>query len=97
MRRARRSAIVAGFVFAGCGRPLGDDECRQLLDRYTERLIASDRRDVTSAEQERIKLKVQSLAARDPEFLRCSERVSRSEFDCAMSAPDVDSMERCLM
>jgi hypothetical protein len=31
------------------------------------------------------------------EFARCAELVSKTEFDCAMGAANVDSIERCLL
>ncbi len=94
--------LRASLLFAcavalfGCGRPLGDEECGRLLDHYTELLIRSDRPKTKAAERDKLKAEARAKASRDPEFLRCSAEVSRREFDCAMNANDVDSMERCL-
>jgi hypothetical protein len=87
-------ALLFGSV--GCGRPLSDEECGRLLDHYTELLIRSDRPKTKAAERDKLKAEARAKASRDPEFLRCSAEVSRREFDCALQANDVDSMERCL-
>ncbi len=100
---ALRTVLGAAFLSAaalgatGCGHPLSDEECGRLLDHYTELLIRSDRPKTKAAERDKLKAEARAKAARDPEFHRCSAEVSRSKFECAMSAGDVNSVERCLM
>jgi hypothetical protein len=102
--RARAATLTLGAVnlgtltlaVPGCGRPLSDEECGRLLDHYTELLISSDRPKTKADERDKLKAEARAKASRDPEFLRCSDEVSRGEFDCAMATGDVDSMERCL-
>lgn len=81
----------------GCSRPLSSGECYELLDHYTERLAHSKDPDLPDPEIERLKREARKKAAEDPEFLRCSAKVSRSQWDCAMHAPSVDDVERCLL
>ncbi len=88
---------VTAALAAGCGRHIEDHECLALLDHYTELLVRSDRPTAGAAERARLKAEARAKAQRDPEFLRCSSAVSRAQFECAMSAHDVDSMERCLL
>lgn len=89
--------MLLAFLAGACARPLGEQECAVLLDRYTARLIASDRPEASAFEREAARLKVRRLAKRDPAFRDCSRQVSRRQFQCAMAAGDVDAMERCLL
>ncbi len=102
LSRARRSSvalIVLPLTLAlvtACGKPPTPAECTALLDRYTEKLVASDRPDVTPGELEKLKATARARAAEDPAFAECSQRVSRNAYDCAMRAETVDRMEICL-
>lgn len=84
------------MLAAGCGKPPTPAECRALLDRYTEKLVSSDRPDVSPGELEKLKANARALAARDPAFAECPSKVSRSAYECAMKADTVDRMEVCL-
>ena len=81
----------------GCGKPLTEDDCTALLDRYTEKVIDQARPKTKQAERSQLILKARSAAALDPEFAQCTRRVSRAKFECAMHAGNADEMERCLM
>ncbi len=81
----------------GCAEPPTQAECERMLDHYTELLVRSDRPQAKAAEREKLKAEARSKASRDPEFGRCSQRVSRRQLDCALGASDVDAMERCLL
>lgn len=81
----------------GCSRPLTGSECNELLDHYTERLAHSKNPDLPEPEIDRLQQEARKKVAEDPEFLRCSSKVSRSQWDCAMHAPSVDEVERCLL
>ncbi len=101
MNGAFRGAVVAllslsSLALGGCGKRLGGTECRELLDHYTELLIRSDRPKTTAAEEDKLKAETRAKASRDPAFATCSSDVSRRQYECAMAASDVDSMERCL-
>ena len=88
-------ALVA-LVATACGRPPTPAECTALLDRYTEKLVNSDRPEVTPGELEKLKAVARARAAEDPAFAECSRKVSRHQYDCAMQAETVDRMEICL-
>ena len=100
----RRGArlFFCGSALAGalsCGKRLDSAECAALLDRYTERLV---REESPGASPERVAEATRAardLARRSPvfEFDRCAARISRREFECAMQAPTVDEIERCLV
>lgn len=83
----------------GCGRSLNDDECTSLLDRYTEMLAKAQNAQIPAQRVAELQERARELAKRDPayEFADCSKRVSRRNFECAMQAPSVDEMERCLI
>jgi hypothetical protein len=100
-RRAglRRAALLTvGLLFvSGCGKPPTHDECDALLDHYVELLVSSDRPGTSAADLHKLKLQAREKAEVDPEFAACSDRVSRRAFECAMSAPNADSLEQCLL
>jgi hypothetical protein len=91
---------VLGFglcLSTACSRPLSSDECNQLLDHYTELLVRSANKDVSNEDLARLEREARAKAAADQEFARCSVRVSRRQWECAMKAPNVDDVERCLL
>jgi hypothetical protein len=88
--------LLVVLALGGCGRRPSPTECTALLDRYTEKLVLSDRPEVTAGEIEKLKTQARARAAEDPAFAECSSKVSRSAYDCAMKAETVDSMEICL-
>ena len=87
---------LLGLAASGCGRSPTPAECTALLDRYTEKLVGSDRPDVKPGELEKLKADARARASEDPEFAACSRKVSRSQYECAMKAETVDRMEICL-
>lgn len=90
-------ALALPALLGGCGKPLSHEECSELLDHYVDLLAKSDRPDAGAADLSRLQIQARAKAARDPAFSRCAARVSRSQWQCAMKAPDADSLERCLM
>ncbi len=93
---SRARSLAVALLALGCGRSPSPAECTALLDRYTEKLVGSDRPDVKAGELEKLKADARARAAEDPEFAECSRKVSRSAFECAMHAETVDRMEICL-
>lgn len=89
--------LVALAVSSVSCRRLSDTECHQLLSRYLDLLANSDRPDAKQEERQRMHQRADEMAQRDPEFARCSAKVSRAEFECAMAAPTTDAFEQCLM
>lgn len=89
--------LFAVALLPGCGRKLAADECEKLLLHYTELLAHSDRPEATTLERLRFKEQAQQKAAQDPEVSKCSQSVSRRQFDCASAATSTDEFERCLM
>ena len=82
---------------AGCSKPLSQQECYELLDKYVELLVASDNPDIPAAVRLKLKAEARAKADRDPAFGQCTDRVSRSEFECAMQAGNPDGLEQCLL
>lgn len=91
------SWLVALTLGGGCGKPLTDSECVQLLDQYVELLLESDNPGTTAQERLKLKQEARAKARRDPAFAKCSSRVSRSQFECAMKAHNPDGLEQCLL
>jgi hypothetical protein len=82
---------------SACSRPLDAGECTGLLDHYTELLVRQERLGVSDDEVQRLKAGARTRAAGSPEFAKCATKVSRSQWECAMKAPSVDEVERCLL
>jgi hypothetical protein len=96
-RRATGFAILCAALPAACARPLSDEECHALLERYVELLVQSDRPEVKADELVRMKLEARKIAAQDPAFSTCRSDVSRRAFECAMRAANADQLEQCLL
>ena len=100
-RSARLTAALllanSALLLAGCGKPPSHDECDALLEHYVELLVNSDRPGTSAADLHKLQGQAREKAKSDPEFAACSERVSRRAFECAMSAPNADVLEQCLL
>ena len=87
------------LAVAGCEKPLGEEECLQLLDRYTEFLVREEDPKATPQQVAHAQEAARTTARTNPafEFATCSRKVRRRSFECAMTAPTVDDIERCLV
>jgi hypothetical protein len=97
-RTALRLAVATLAVAAssGCKPKATSAQCDQLLDRYAE-LVVTERFIDAGAEQIRVEREREKSEARgDDAFKNCSSEVSKTEFDCAMRAPNADAVEKCL-
>jgi hypothetical protein len=93
----RGAALVLTFgALPGCAKPVAEQECGALLDRYVEKLVGSDRPELGAGDLVRLKAEARVKAKADPAFNDCTEAVSRRQMDCAMLAETVDRMEICL-
>jgi len=81
----------------GCQPQLSADECRALLDHYTERQVEQARPSTNARGRIELQQEAQKKALIDPEFQRCPQVVSRAQYDCAMAAHSADQIERCLL
>ena len=102
IRRYFGPLTVLGLAWAagpGCSRSLDEQECEQLLDRYTAQLLREEHPEA-SAQLVADKQRAARELARSKgvyEFHECPNRVSRRQFQCAMTADNLDGMERCLL
>jgi len=98
-----RSAAARALWFAcavlvqGCGKRPSHAECEALLDHYVELLVNSDRPGTNASELHKLQQLAREKAKSDPEFAGCTERVSRRELECALSAANADLLEQCLL
>ena len=99
MLLSARLALAASLacLTTSCGTPPNAIECAALLDRYVTLLAKSDHPDTDETELMRLREEARQKAARDPAFRDCPSRVSRHEYDCAMSAENADRFEQCLL
>ncbi len=108
-RSLAATLALSCLLLCGCGKPPSKDECNALLDHYVELLVNSDRPGTSAGELHKLQLQAREKAngkcdasgtcevEPDPEFSTCSDHVSRRMFDCAMSAPNADVLEQCLL
>jgi hypothetical protein len=99
-RASRAAALLAcclSFLSFSCAKPPTKQECDALLDHYVEMLVNSDRPGTSAGELHKLQLLARDKAKTDPEFAACSERVSRHALECALSAPNADELEQCLL
>ena len=85
--KAITAAVLAGLAATATA----------LLDHYVELLVASDRPGTNAAELQKLQQQARDKAKEDPEFAACTERVSRRELECALSASNADLLEQCLL
>ena len=99
-QRVRRSwPVLLATLANACATPISEGDCLALLDRYTALLAQAQQPEASEQQIVDLQSKARELAQSEPvyEFHDCSKRVSRREFECAMRAPSVDEMERCLV
>jgi hypothetical protein len=93
--------LVAWFSLAaaGCEKPLVEEECLQLLDRYTEFLVREEDPKATPQQVAHDQEAARTAARTNPafEFAACPSKVRRRSFEGAMTAPSVDLIEHCLV
>ena len=99
VRRRLSSVLLAScaLLSQACQKRPSADECAALLDHYVELLVNSDRPGTNAAELHKLQLLARDKANADPEFARCTERVSRRELECALNASNADVLEQCLL
>jgi hypothetical protein len=90
---------VSALALSACQKPLEHVECRRLLDRYTEMLVREEEPTATPERVAHTLEQARRAADQDVRFemAKCPERVPRRSFECAMIAPSVDAIERCLV
>lgn len=95
----RLTGCILALAVSSCAQPLVEAECDVLLDHYTERLLLEERPRISPPEIKKKQDEARRLAKSSPrfEYQRCSEVVTREEFECAMNASSVDLIERCLL
>ena len=98
--RAPAKALISFVlgVCGGCSPPPNAAECEALLERYTGMLVKEENPDILPEDVRLLQQAARSTAKHDArfEFDACADKISRRQYDCAMSAPNVDSVERCL-
>jgi hypothetical protein len=92
-------AAVVATVLSGCGRPVAEEECRTLIERYSELLLKEEEPGANPERVARVQTEARTLAEKSPAFelSSCTKKVSRRSYECAMHAPSVDAIERCLV
>lgn len=72
------------------------EECERLLDRYVELFARQRWPEGSEAWLREQQARSREKAATEPSFLACPREVTRAELACAMAAPNVDELEKCL-
>jgi hypothetical protein len=90
-------ALVAlALAIGGCGRRATLAECDALLERYVELLIRQEDPGARESEIAQAKSAAHAKAAVNPAFLRCTREVRQKDALCALAAPNVDELEKCM-
>ena len=102
LRRPWPASAAASFLGIGlgaCAEPATEAECVRLLDHYTERLVVEETPAATAEQIAEKQAAARKLARSDSRFGfgDCPRRVSRGSYQCAIDAPSVDAIERCLV
>ena len=97
LRCATAAALAIGAI--SCGRPVAEEECRTLVERYTELLVKEEEPAASPERVARVQLEARAVAEKNPQFQlsECTKKVSRRSYECAMHAGSVDAIERCLV
>jgi hypothetical protein len=98
LRPVRIAAYLLAPAAIGCAPAPTAEECVALSDHYASLLARVNLPGATVADVERFQAAARVEARRrDPGFENCRRRVSRRALECAMHAPSVDEIERCLL
>ncbi len=89
--------LVAGAAEAGCEKKLTQGQCELLLDRYVEFLVRAEVPKMSASKLLERKREARELARKSASFGECPSAVSVHAFECAMSAPGTDELEKCLL
>ncbi len=92
--------VSLAVVTPACGRrPVAEEECRTLVERYAELLVQEEEPGASPERIARVQTEARTAAEKNPKFelSACSEKVSRSSYECAMHAGSVDAIERCMI
>ena len=102
LTEALRLGIAVALALTGalgCEKPLDERDCERLLDHYTELLVREENPGATPVQVALEMDEARALSRKDPRFelAECGKKLSRSSYTCAMAAPSVDAIERCMM
>jgi hypothetical protein len=94
-------ALLVGFLFA-CHGKVAPEDCTRMLDRYIDMVLATDKatKDLPPAQASAVREMKKAVKKAEPTYAKaerqCHAEVSRSEYDCAMSAKNPDEWEACI-
>lgn len=69
----------------------------RLLDHYVQLLVQARMPQAPIEEVLKAQTATRDVVSRTAELARCSEEISRSEYDCALEARNPDLFEQCLL
>lgn len=89
-------ALVSLLVLASCKKKIAQPDCERLIDRYATLVVTERDRDASASTIKTEQAAFRDEAKGDENFQSCESKVTRVEFDCAMSASTADAFEKCL-
>ncbi|MBX3228065.1 MAG: hypothetical protein KIT84_27430 [Labilithrix sp.] len=99
----RRSLLfaVAGFI-AACNGKATKEQCSEMLDKYLDMTIESDPSlaDLPPAEARAAREMKKALHKSQPKYAtvanQCEAEITKSEYRCAMKAPNPETWQACI-
>lgn len=89
-------AIAVLALNSGCSRRATKAECDAVLDHYVEMLVREQNPEFgVDALRSQTEI-ARARAAADPTFSDCPRQIRITDVRCALEAPNVDSLEKCL-
>ncbi len=95
----RWELVLLGSLFilaSSCKKKIAQPDCERLIDRYATLVVTERDRDASAGTIQSEQAAFRDEAKGDENFQSCVTKITRVEFDCAMSAPTANAFEKCL-
>lgn len=93
---AECAVLFFAALASSCKPKVSPGQCDELVERYAHLVVTEKYPDASAAQIDREQQREKAEARSDDALKNCSSEVSRTEFECAMHAPNADAFEKCL-
>lgn len=101
-RRVDRLLPLAFLGLVACNGKATKEQCSEMLDKYLDMTIAGDPSlaDLSPPEARAAREMKKALRKNEPSYARvagqCETEISKSEYKCAMKAPNPETWQACI-